>query len=182
MIFKKLKNGDTVNMRAEEYAPAIEEITRTAKMCWRINSTEPMPEKIRPLLNELLFDRLPESSYLMPPLQIDFGMQVEIAQNVFVNHSLTLMSAGGISIGEGTQIGPQVTIVTTNHDFSNRNVLNCRRVVIGRNVWIGARATIMPGVTIGDDAVIAGGALVVKDVAPGTIVGGVPAKYIKSIK
>lgn len=65
---------------------------------------------------------------------------------------------------------------------SHRNVLNCRGIKIGRNVWIGARATIMPGVTVGDNAVIAGGALVVKDVTPDTVVDGVPAKFLKTLK
>ena len=182
MVFEKLKRGDAVDMFAEEYAPAVEELNRSSKICWRIGQTEPNPDNIRPLLKELLFGKLPDSSYIMPPVQIDFGMQVSIAENVFINHSLTLMSAGGIEIGEGTQIGPQVTMVTTNHDFSHRNVLNCRGIKIGRNVWIGARATIMPGVTVGDNAVIAGGALVVKDVTPDTVVGGVPAKFLKTLK
>lgn len=182
MVFEKLKNGEAVDMLSEEYGPAVEELNRSSILCWKIGQTEPSVEKIRPLLNELLFNRLPESSYIMPPVQIDFGMQMSIAENVFINHSLTLMSAGGIEIGEGSQIGPQVTMVTTNHDFNHRNVLNCRGIKIGKNVWIGARVTIMPGVTVGDNAVIAGGALVVKDVEPDTVVAGVPAKCLKKLK
>ena len=181
MVFEKLKRGEPVDMFSEEYTPAVEELNRSAHLCWQMTQTEPTMVNIRPLLNELLFNQLPGSSYIMPPMQIDFGMQVSIAEHVFINHSLTLMSAGGIEIGEGTQIGPQVTMVTTNHDFKHRNILNCRGIKIGKNVWIGARATIMPGVIVGDNAVIAGGALVVKDVAPNTVVGGFPAKLMKEL-
>ena len=78
-------------------------------------------------------------------------------------------------------IGPNVTVVTDNHDLQNRMVLLCRPVHIGKNVWIGACAGIMPGVTIGDNAVIAGGAVVVKDVEANTVVGGNPARVIKRI-
>lgn len=181
MIFDKLKNGESVDMMSADYLPAIEEINRSAKLCWKLNATEPDPEKIRPLLAELFSDGLDASSYLMTPFQIDFGRNVKIGRNVFVNHSLCMMSAGGIEIGDGTQIGPQVTMVTTNHDFNHRNILKCKTIKIGKNVWIGARVTIMPGVTIGDNAIIAGGALVVKDVEADTVVAGVSAKYLKHI-
>ena len=91
------------------------------------------------------------------------------------------MSIGGIEFGNNVQIGPHVTIVTDNHDLANRYVLKCRKVVIGNNVWIGAGVNIMPGVHIGDNAVIAGGAVVTRDVPANTVVGGNPAKVIKQL-
>jgi len=117
----------------------------------------------------------------MPPLQIDFARQMKIGRKVFVNHSLTCMAAGGITIDDGVMIGPNVRIVTDNHDFANRMVLRCKPVHICRNVWIGVGVIILPGVTIGENAVIAAGAVVTKDVVPNTIVGGNPAKLIKTI-
>jgi acetyltransferase-like isoleucine patch superfamily enzyme len=92
------------------------------------------------------------------------------------------MSIGGLDIGDNTQIGPHVTIVTDNHDLVNRNILKCRPVKIGKNVWIGAEAKIMPGVTIGDNAVIAGGSVVTKDVPADAIAGGNPAKVIRYLE
>lgn len=150
----------------------------------RINPSFHLDEESLRLMNadfELFGGRLDKTSYLMPPLQIDFACQMKIGKGVFVNHSLTCMAAGGITIDDGVMIGPNVRIVTDNHDFDNRMVLRCKPVHIGRNAWIGVGAIILPGVTIGENAVVAAGAVVTKDVAPNTIVGGNPAKFIKSI-
>ncbi|HAE16453.1 MAG TPA: hypothetical protein DCG51_07870 [Erysipelotrichaceae bacterium] len=87
----------------------------------------------------------------------------------------------GITIGDNVQIGPHVTIVTDNHDLKDRYVLRCREVVIGNDVWIGACASIMPGVHIGDNAVIAGGSVVTKDVPADTVVGGNPARVMRTV-
>ena len=167
-IFEQLRSGADVNMATPKYAEAIKHMTDCANICFKINTTAPMPEQIRPL-------------EVMPPLQIDFACQMKIGRGVFVNHSLTCMAAGGITIDDGVMIGPDVRIVTDNHDFQNRMVLRCKPVHICRNAWIGVGAIILPGVTIGENAVVAAGAVVTKDVAPNTIVGGNPAKFIKNI-
>lgn len=180
-IFEKLRSGADVDMATPEYAEAIQHMTECNNICFKINTSEPKPEVIRSLEEQLFDGRLDATSYLMPPLQIDFARQMNIGQHVFVNHSLTCMAAGGITIDDGVMIGPNVRIVTDNHDFTNRMVLRCKPVHICRNVWIGVGAIILPGVTIGENAVIAAGAVVTKDVAPNTIVGGNPAKFIKNL-
>lgn len=180
-IFEQLKSGGDVDMAAPEYAEAIKHMTECAGLCFQINTTAPLPEKIRPLEEQLFGGNLHPTSYLMPPVQIDFGCQMKIGKGVFVNHSLTCMAAGGITIDDNVMIGPNVRIVTDNHDFDNRMVLRCKAVHIGRNAWIGVGAIILPGVTIGENAVVAAGAVVTKDVAPNTIVGGNPAKFIRSL-
>lgn len=90
---------------------------------------------------------------------------------------------GGITIEDDVQIGPKVNLITENHpiDPANRKVLDLKSIHIKRNVWIGAAATILPGVTIGENSVVAAGAVVRKDVEANTIVAGVPAKVIKNI-
>ena len=180
-IFEQLRSGADVDMSTPEYAEAIKHMTDCANICFKINTTAPLPEQIRPLEEELFCGNLDKTSYLMPPVQIDFACQMKIGKGVFVNPSLTCMAAGGITIDDGVMIGPNVRIVTDNHDFDNRMVLRCKPVHIGRNAWIGVGAIILPGVTIGENAVVAAGAVVTKDVAPNTIVGGNPAKFIKAI-
>ena len=180
-IFEKLRSGADIDMATPEYAEAIQHMTECNNICFKINTSEPKPEVIRSLEEQLFEGRLDATSYLMPPLQIDFACQMNIGQHVFVNHSLTCMAAGGITIDDGVMIGPNVRIVTDNHDFTNRMVLRCKPVHICRNVWIGVGAIILPGVTIGENAVIAAGAVVTKDVAPNNIVGGNPAKFIKNL-
>ena len=190
-IFEQLRSGADVDMATPGYAEAIKHMTDCANICFKINTTAPLPEQIRPLEEELFGGRsaegrlqgknLDKTSYMMPPVQIDFARQMKIGKGVFVNHSLTCMAAGGITIDDGVMIGPNVRIVTDNHDFENRMVLRCKPVHIGRNAWIGVGAIILPGVTIGENAVVAAGAVVTKDVAPNTIVGGNPAKFIKNI-
>ena len=111
-IFERLSSGADVDMATPEYAEAIAEMTRCGKICFNINTTEPVPERIRPMEEELFGGGLDKTSYLMPPLQIDFARQMKIGRGVFVNHSLTCMAAGGITIDDGVMIGPNVRIVT----------------------------------------------------------------------
>ena len=180
-IFKQLRSGKGVDMASSDYAVAIREMARCNDICFKINTTAPNAEVIRPLEEQLFNGELDKSSYLMPPIQIDYGCQMKVGKGVFVNHSLTCMAAGGITIDDGAMIGPNVRIVTDNHDFDNRMVLRCKPVHIGRNAWIGVGAIILPGVTIGENAVVAAGAVVTKDVEANTIVGGNPAKIIKRL-
>lgn len=181
-IFEKLRSGEAVNMKSEEYMPAIAELKRADIALFRLNHTEPYSEEQSEAFCRLFGGHVPESLSVMTPVQIDFPKQIKFGKNVFINHSFTAMSIGGIEIGDQVQIGPHVTIVTDNHDLDDRYILKCKTVCIGNNVWIGADVTIMPGVTVGDNAVIAGGAVVVKDVPANAVVGGNPAKIIKMLE
>ena len=180
-IYTKLKNGEPVDMRSEEYLPVIAELHRANKALFHLNHAEPGSEEQSRALEELFDGKVPEGLVFFTPVQIDFPKQITFGKHVFINHSFTAMSVGGIEIGDNVQIGPRVTIVTTNHDLENRSVLRCRPVIIEDGVWIGACASIMPGVHIGENAVIAGGAVVVKDVPANTVVGGNPAAVIKTL-
>ena len=180
-VFEKLKNGEPVDMMSEEYLPAIAELQRADRALFHLNHVEPQSEEQKKAFEELFDGSMPEGIGIFTPTQIDFPKQITFGRNVFINHSFTAMSIGGIEIGDNVQIGPHVTVVTDNHDLKNRYVLKCRKVVIGNNVWIGAGVSIMPGVHIGENAVIAGGAVVTKDVPPDSIVGGNPAKVIRKL-
>ena len=106
-----------------------------------------------------------------------------IGKNVFINHACSFLDMGGITIEDNVLIGPKVNLITENHPLSHgdRKYLNCKPILIKRNAWIGAAATILPGVANGENSVVAAGAVVTAHVPPNTIVGGVPAKFIKNI-
>lgn len=178
-VFEKLKSGQPVDMLSEEYRPAVEELHRADSVLFHLNHAEPRSQKWYEFRRELFQGRIPESVHFMTPVQIDFPMQMTFEGGCFINHHFTAMSIGGITIGDGVQIGPNVTVVTDNHDFQNRMVLRCRPVVIKKNAWIGADVTITPGVTIGENAVIGAGAVVTKDVPDNAVAAGVPAKVIR---
>jgi len=180
-MYEKLRSGEPVDMMSEEYRPVITELHRTDKALFHLNHAEPQSEEWNRAFRELFDGEVPEGLGVFTPTQIDFPKQITFGKHVFINHNFTAMSIGGIDFGDNVQIGPHVTIVTDNHDLVNRYVLRCRPVVIGNNVWIGAGASIMPGVRIGDNAVIAGGAVVTKDVPADTVVGGNPAKVIRQL-
>ena len=180
-IFQKLENGEAINMYSEEYRPVVEELHRTYKALHKVNAAEPLSEEQRAALDDLFGGEVPETLGLFTPVQIDFPRQMHFGEHVFLNHSFTAMSVGGIYLGNRVQIGPHVTIVTDNHDLYDRSVLRCKPVRIGNGVWIGANVTVLPGVAIGENAVIAAGAVVTKDVPAYSIVGGNPAKVIRML-
>lgn len=180
-IFEKLKSGEAVDMHSEEYRPVVAELHRSYKALHYLNSAEPLSAEQTEAMKELFDGNVPEGLGLFAPVQIDSPKQMTFGNHVFIKHSFTAMFIGGIMIGNNVQIGPHVTIVTDNHDFHDRYILKCRSVILEDNVWIGAGATIMPGVRVGKNAIIAGGAVVTKDVPADTIVGGTPARVIREI-
>ena len=169
-------------MLSDEYLPAIEELKRANIALYHVNRSEPGSEQMEKAFADLFKGSVPKGLTILAPFQIDFPLQMSFGKNVFINHSFTAMSIGGIDIEDNVQIGPNVTIVTDNHDLNDRYVLKCKPVRICRNAWIGACVSIMPGVTVGNNAVVAGGAVVVKDVPANSVVGGNPAKVIKYIE
>ena len=120
---------------------------------------------------------------LMPPFHADFGKNIHIGRHVFINAGCSFQDQGGITLGDGCLLGHNTVIATLNHDEdpARRNDLLPAPVVIGNRVWIGSNAAILPGVTIGDNAVVDAGEVVTKDVSPDTVVAGVPARILRKI-
>lgn len=139
--------------------------------------------EIRALFAQITGGEVDDGFRMFPPFYTDFGRNIHVGRNVFINSCCQFQDQGGIFIGDGCLIGHSVVMATLNHgmDPADRQNLYHAPIVIGRGVWIGAHATILSGVHIGDDAVVAAGAVVTKDVPARMIVGGVPAKVIKSI-
>ncbi|MCM1449868.1 MAG: sugar O-acetyltransferase [Clostridiales bacterium] len=135
------------------------------------------------LLSNLTGEEVHESVKVMVPFQADFGKNIHFGKNIFINAGCKFQDHGGIYIGDNALIGHNCVMATINHDErpSHRGDNIPAPIHIGNNVWIGANVTILSGVTIGENAIVAAGAVVTKDVAPNTIVGGVPAKIIRKI-
>jgi acetyltransferase-like isoleucine patch superfamily enzyme len=148
-----------------------------------LNGAYHTPEKVRALMSELTGKQIPESLTVFPPFYTDFGKNLSIGENVFINSCCNFQDQGGITIKDGALIGHKVVLATINHGFAQekRQWNYPAPIVIGRNVWVGSNATILQGVTVGDNAIVAAGAVVTQDVAPDTIVGGVPAMFIKTV-
>ena len=154
---------------------------RDVKLIFTINHTMPYTEEYNNLVKELFGDNLGDGAMVMPPLKGVCFDRVKIGNHVMIMPDCLMMSRGGITIDDNAMIAANVQLISNNHDLHDRQLLICKPVHIGTNAWIGAGATILPGVTVGENAVVAAGAVVTKDVAPNTIVGGNPAKFIKNI-
>ena len=148
-----------------------------------INGSYHPPEELRALFSQLIGRPVDESFGLFPPFYTDCGKNIHIGKNVFINMGCKFQDQGGIFIGDGALIGHNVVLATLNHAKSpqDRSSMLPAPIHIGKNVWIGANATVLPGVTIGDGAIVAAGAVVTRDIQEITIVGGVPAKVIRTI-
>ena len=155
---------------------------RDVKLVFTINQTMPYTEEYNNLVKELFGDNLGDGATVMPPLKGVCFDRVKIGKHVMIMPDCLMMSRGGITIDDNAMIAANVQLISNNHDLHDRQLLICKPVHIGKNAWIGAGATILPGVTVGENAVVAAGAVVTKDVAPNTIVGGNPAKFIKNIE
>jgi acetyltransferase-like isoleucine patch superfamily enzyme len=140
------------------------------------------PDEVRALLSRLTGRPVDDSVALFPPFSTEFGKNLVLGPGVFINQGCRFQDTGGIRIGEGTLIGHGTTLTTLNHalDPARRADMTPAPVVIGRRVWIGAAVTVVPGVTIGDGAVVGAGAVVTRDVAPDTVVAGVPARLVRA--
>ena len=165
-----------------QWAEVWEIVNQTIALSAKLNASGNV-EEIRAILSEILGQSIDSSTTVLAPFSTNFGKHTTIGKNVFINHGCSFLDLGGITIEDDVLIGPQVKLVTENHpvDPSNRKSLDLKSIHIGKNVWLGAGAIILPGVTVGENSIVAAGAVVTKDVPSNTIVGGVPARFIKKL-
>jgi len=146
-----------------------------------INGSYRSADEVRSLLSELTGKSIDESVTVFPPFYSEFGKTLTLGKDVFINLGCRFQDTGGITIGDGTLIGHGSTLTTLNHgvDPRRRADMHPAPITIGRKVWFGASVTVVPGVSIGDGAIVGAGSIVTKDVPANTIVAGVPARIIK---
>jgi len=180
-IFQRMLSGGII--RNDEMEEAWQIVFQAQRLSPALNASTKIDE-MRERLSEIIGREIDKSTTVFIPFHTNFGKHIKIGKRVFINHACTFLDMGGITIEDDVQIGPKVNLITENHpvDPSKRKHLDLKSILIKRNVWIGAAATILPGVTIGENSIIAAGAVVNKDVPANTIVGGVPAKIIKAIE
>lgn len=181
-IFERLRRGEIILPNDPEAYRMREESFITKKLVVQMNST-PNPDEIRNLLGQITGSEIDESVAIFTPLNINYGKHTKIGKNVFINFDCVFLDLGGITIEDNVQIAPKVSLLSEGHPTSpaDRHSLIPKPIHIKKNAWIGAGATILQGVTIGENAVVAAGSVVSKDVPDNTIVGGIPAKFIKAI-
>ena len=182
-IFERMQAGELIRLDDPQYPKVQEIISRTIQLSATLNTSTDV-NQIRERLSQIIGTELDESTTIFAPFYTNFGRFTQIGKNVFINHACSFLDMGGITLEDHVLLGPKVNLITENHpvDPANRRALICKPIVIKRNAWIGAAATILPGVTIGENSIVAAGAVVSKDVPSNTVVGGVPAKIIKTIE
>lgn len=181
-IFERLLRGETILPNDPEMQRLRDESFAVKKLLIEMNSSSDSDE-ITKILSKILNQEV-QNTTVFTPLYINYGKNINIGKNVFINFDCTFLALGGITIEDDVLIGPKVSLITENHPLNPklRKGLIGKPIHIKKNAWIGANATILPGVTIGENAVIAAGAVVSKDVPDNVVVGGIPAKIIKKIE
>jgi len=182
-LLTALDAGETITGNS----PLHEVMHRTSQNALRItgelNGGYHEPAEVRELLAQLTGKSVDESVTLFPPFYADFGRNITLGKRIFINSGCKFQDQGGVVIGDDCLIGHNTVMATLNHDLapSRRADMHPAPIVVGRNVWIGANVTVLPGVRIGDNAVVAAAAVVTKDVPESTVVVGSPARVVRSV-
>ena len=181
-LFERLHSGETIPFDDPHYGEIFKIASRTMQLSAELNRSADI-NRIRELLSQITESSIDQSTTVLAPFHINLGIFTHMGKNVFINHDCTFLDIGGITIEDDVLIAPKVSLITESHPLSpaERRALIVKPIVIKRNAWIGAGATILPGVTVGENAVVAAGAVVNKDVPSNTVVAGIPAKKVKDI-
>lgn len=174
--------GKTLN--TEEIHRFMDKMSDEARrITFELNGSYHTQEEVRALLSRLFGHDVDSSLRVFPPFYTDFGKNIHIGKNVFINACCHFQDHGGVTLGDGCQIGHNVVFATLNHGMApeDRGTTYPAPIRLGKNVWVGSNATILQGVSIGDNSIVAAGAVVTHDVPENVIVAGVPAKIIKTI-
>ncbi|MGF6990231.1 acetyltransferase-like isoleucine patch superfamily enzyme [Lachnospiraceae bacterium PM6-15] len=179
-----LNAGKPVNGGSEVHNYMHQVSQEAIKIYTKLNNSYHTPAEIVEIFSELTGKAVDESFALFPPFYTDNGKNITLGKRVFINSGCHFQDQGGITIGNDVLIGHNVVLATLNHGMTpdKRKDLHPAPINIEDNVWIGANVTVLSGVTIGENAIVAAGAVVTKDVPSGVIVGGVPANVIKRVE
>lgn len=183
-IFERELAGEVISLDDPDYPQIYTIIRKAIRLTSVLNAMLVEDnEQVNRMFSELINKPVDATLFLIPPFYTDFGHNIWLGKNVFINHACTFMDRGGITLEDNVLIGPKVSLITTNHPTEpgqRRNTIS-RPIILRQGAWLGANATVMPGVTIGENAIVGAGAVVTKDVPANSIVAGVPARVVKSL-
>lgn len=179
-IINALLNGEAVSMAHPDMPVLTQAASDAFEALKAFNQAHEVPD-MRRLFGNVIGQTLHDTTLVYPPFYTNHGKNISIGKGVFINHACSMLDLGGIEIHDDVMIGPRVNITSENHPVApaDRKTLVPGKVVIKKNAWIGAGATILPGVTIGEHSVVAAGAVVTQDIPDNIVAGGVPAKILK---
>lgn len=178
-----LSASTRVDGGSEEHRAMTERAYDVRRLLMDLNCNYHTHDEIVSIFSEITGKQVDRSFGLFPPFYTEFGLNITVGKNVFINAGCQFQDHGGIVLEDGVLIGHNTVIATLNHDqdFRRRSSLIPKPVRICREVWIGAGCVICPGVTVGEHSIVAAGAVVTKDVPPDVVVAGVPARVIKRL-
>lgn len=180
--FAQLRSGVWMNGFAPEISLAL---SRCEELCFRLNSLSPSATQERRAIEEQLFGKIGKQFILHSPFHCDFGTNIRIGENFVGNYNLTILDEAEVCIGDNVFIGPNCSLCTIIHayhaDQRNTGIMQAKPITIGNNVWIATNVTLLPGVSIGDGAIIGAGSVVAKDIPANTIAIGNPCKVLRPI-
>jgi len=181
-IFERILSGEVVPFGDPEYYKLPEQSERAIAILADLNASKTIVE-IRQHLGKLIQNEVDSSTTIYTPFSINYGKNLKLGKNIFINQNCQILDLGGVTIDDDVMVGPRVNLLSETHPVEpeSRKALIGKPVHIKTGAWIGAGSTILPGVTVGEHAIVAAGAVVSKDVPDRTVVAGVPAKIIKSI-
>ncbi len=159
------------------------DVQRTMRLCAELNTGYHTEPEVREYLRQITRSEVADTVRVFTPVNINYGPGVRFGAGSFLNFGCTLLSIGGITIGDGAFIGPHCVLATEYHPENpeTRHALLTKPIVIGRNAWLGADVKVLAGVTIGENAIVAAGSVVTKDVPANMVVAGTPAKVIREV-
>jgi maltose O-acetyltransferase len=162
------------------------EATRCRELLRRINDATPEQDDERDAWLCELLGAFGEDSNIRPPFRCELGFQIYVGDRVFANFGLVCLDTAPVTIGDDSQLGPGVQLLTPNHPLEpgprRDRWESAEPITIGRNVWLGGGVIVCPGVTIGDDTVVGAGAVVTRDLPPGVLAVGNPARVVRELR
>ncbi|MFC3299385.1 sugar O-acetyltransferase [Arthrobacter agilis] len=182
-LLTALDAGDTITGDSPLHEVMHQVSQEALRITGELNGGYQEPARVRQLLSQLIGKPVDDSVTVFPPFHSEFGKNITLGRRIFINAGCKLQDQGGVFIGDDCLIGHNVVMATLNHDLdpSRRADMHPAPIVIGRNVWVGSNATILPSITIGDNAVVAAAAVVTKDIPENAVVVGSPARVVRLV-